>query len=84
MRSRKVQKNLHKPVGVGAMPQRLRRSVYDAPQLKNFRKQIDRQPNDVRTEFHGCLLKLEVFAIPFRSRAELAKRSKLRAGGGKR
>ena len=36
-----------------------------APQLKNSHKQIDRQPNDVRTEPCGCLLKLNTFSVPF-------------------
>ena len=47
---------LHDLVGGGA---------YDAPQLKNSRKQIDQQPNDVRTEFHGCSLKPKLFANQF-------------------
>ena len=65
----------HKPVGVG---------TFDAPQLKNTHKQIDQQPNDVSTELYGCWLKLKILTIQFRSRAELAKRSNLRAAGGKR
>ena len=36
-----------------------------ASQVGNFRKQIDRQPNDVRTEPCGCLLKLNTFSVPF-------------------
>ncbi|MCI5512970.1 MAG: hypothetical protein MR471_02490, partial [Clostridia bacterium] len=39
--------------------------AYDDPQLKNFRKQIDQQPNDVRTELYGCSLKLKLFANQF-------------------
>ena len=48
-------------------------------QARTSRKQRDQQPNDVRTEFRGCLLKLKISTVPFRSRAELAKRSNLRA-----
>ena len=60
-------------VGVGAL---------DDPQSRIFRKQIEQQPNDVRTELCGCSLWLEISTVSFRSRAELAERSKLRAAGG--
>ena len=42
-----------------------RRSVYDAPQVRTPHKQIEQQPNDVRTEFCGCLLKSKIFANQF-------------------
>ena len=35
------------------------------PQARTSRKQIDQQPNDVRTEFHGCSLWLKFFTVPF-------------------
>ena len=35
------------------------------PQAIAFCKQIEQQPNDVRTEFCGCLLKFEILCVPF-------------------
>ena len=35
-----------------------------SPQAKTFRKQIEQQPNDVRTEFRGCSLKQKNFLCP--------------------
>ena len=39
--------------------------TFDDPQARDFCKQIDQQPNDVRTELCGCLLKLKTLAIQF-------------------
>ena len=57
---------------------------FNAKQARISQKQINSGTNDVRTELYGCLLWLKFFAIPFRSRAEPAERSKLRARGGLR
>ena len=63
-------------VGVGALDDP---EIRLFPQARTFCKQIEQQPNDVRTEFCGYSLKLKLFAVPFRFRAELAERSNLRA-----
>ena len=62
MRSREARKAPYNFVGGGAHDAPATRLF---PQARTSRKQIDRQPNDVRTEFHGCSLQFEILCIPF-------------------